>query len=92
MGSGRQPGKGHIELDNEGALTIKPLGKPSYRHEYAFEQRGAGGDSVYRLQRHFVERMLDGAPFAQSPEDYLKSVRAMEACYTSAATGQVVRL
>lgn len=84
--------KGHLELASDGELRIKLLGQPSYRHDYAFERRGFTGDSVYATQRHFAERMLDGAPFEQSPEDYLKSVRAMEACYTSAATGEVVRL
>lgn len=85
-------GKGHIELDNDGVLTIKPLGAPSYPHDYTFERRGFGGDCVYTLQRHFTDRMLEGAPFEVPPEDYLKSVQAMEACYASAATGEVVRL
>ncbi len=84
--------KGHVELDNDGVLTIKPLGKPSYRHDYTFERRGFGGDCVYALQRHFADRMIDGAPFEVAPEDYLKTVRVMEACYASAASGEVVRL
>jgi predicted dehydrogenase len=84
--------KGHVELDNDGALTIKPLGQPSYRHAYPCERRGFGGDCVYALQRHFVDCMLDGAPFAVAPEDYLKSVQVMEACYASAAAGEVIRL
>ena len=53
--------------------------------------RGFAGDCVYALQRHFVERMSDGAPFESTGEDYLRTVRAMEACYASAAAGQVVR-
>ncbi len=85
-------GKGHLELDNDGGLAIKPLGAASYRHAYTFERRGFGGDCVYALQRHFADRMLDGAPFAVPPEDYLKSVQAMEACYASAASGQAVHL
>lgn len=85
-------GKGHIELNNDGDLTIKPLGKPSYQHTYSFERRGFGGDCVYALQRHFTDRMLDGAPFDVPPTDYLMTIRAMEACYTSAASGAVVTL
>jgi predicted dehydrogenase len=84
--------KGHVELDNDGKLTVKLLGEPSYQHAYTLNRRGFGGDCVYALQRHFADRMLDGAPFEVPPDDYLKSVQAMEACYASAATGQVVDL
>jgi predicted dehydrogenase len=84
--------KGHLELDYNGDITIKPLGQPSFRHEYFHEDRGFAGDCVYAVQRHFVDRMLDGRPFESTGEDYLVTVRAMEACYTSAATGDVVRL
>jgi len=84
--------KGHLELDYNGDITIKPLGKPSDRHDYFHEDRGFAGDCVHALQRHFVDRMLDGRPFETTGEDYLRTVEAMEACYTSAETGEVVRL
>ena len=84
--------KGHLELDYNGDITIKPLGKPSFRHEYFHEDRGFAGDCVYALQRHFVDRMLDGGPFESCGEDYLRSVKVVEACYVSAKTGDVVRL
>jgi D-apiose dehydrogenase len=82
--------KGHLELDLEGNLTLKPLGQPSRPHDYRHTREGFAGDSVYELQRHFVDRMLDGGPFESSGEDYLKSTALMEACYRSAATNQVV--
>lgn len=84
--------KGHLALDTNGDITIKPLGQPSYRHAYPHEDRGFAGDCVHHLQRHFVDRMLKGEPFESSGEDYLVTVRVMEACYTSAITGEVVRL
>jgi len=82
--------KGHVELDLDGNLTLKLLGQPSRRLDYPHTREGFAGDCVYAIQRHFVDRMLDGAPFESTGEDYLKSTALMEACYRSHATGQVV--
>ncbi len=82
--------QGHLELDLDGNLALKLLGQPSRKHEYPHSRDGFAGDCVYALQRHFVDRMLDGAPFENTGEDYLKSTALMEACYRSHATGQVV--
>jgi predicted dehydrogenase len=84
--------QGHLLLDTEGALYRKPLGAATYRHAYAMRDVGFAGDSVYALQRHFVEQFLAGAPFESSGEDYLKTVKVMEACYASAALNQVIDL
>lgn len=82
--------KGHLELDLEGNLTLKLLGQPSRRLDYPHTRQGFAGDCVYALQRHFVDRMADGAPFENTGEDYLKTSALVEACYRSHATGQVV--
>jgi predicted dehydrogenase len=82
--------KGHLELDLEGNLTLKLLGQPSRRIDYPRTREGFAGDCVYAIQRHFVDRMLDGAPFENTGENYLKSTALMEACYRSSATGQAV--
>jgi predicted dehydrogenase len=82
--------RGHLELDTNGGLTLKPLGQASRPHVYSHERRGFAGDSVYALQRHFVDAMRSGEPFESSGEDYLVNVRLVEACYQSAAAGQVV--
>ena len=84
--------KGHLELDLDGHLTLKLLGQPSCRLDYPHPREGFAGDCVYALQRHFVDRMLDGAPFENTGEDYLKSTALMEACYRSHATGRVERI
>ena len=42
------------------------------------------GDSVYFLQRHFVDCMISGREFESNGEDYLKTLRAVEAAYESA--------
>lgn len=82
--------KGRLELDLEGNLTLKLLGQPSRHIDYLRTREGFAGDCVYAIQRHFVDRMLDGAPFENTGEDYLKSTALMEACYRSSASGQAV--
>jgi len=44
-------------------------------------------DCVYAIQRHFVDRLADGAPFESTGDDYLKSTALMEACYQTNAGG-----
>lgn len=84
--------KGHLELDLEGNLTLKLLGQPARRLDYPHDRQGFAGDCVYAFQRHFTDRLLDGAPFESTGEDYLKTVALVEACYRSQETGQVVPL
>jgi predicted dehydrogenase len=83
---------GHLDLDLEGNLTLKLLGQPVRRVEYAHERKGFAGDCVYALQRHFVECMLTGREFESTGEDYLKTVELVEACYASHAGQHVVHL
>jgi predicted dehydrogenase len=82
---------GHLEMDATGAIRIKRLGEPVRAFDYDRPARGFAGDSVYALQRHFVDCLLAGAPFESAPEDYLRSMRAAEAAYESHRTGQTVR-
>jgi predicted dehydrogenase len=84
--------KGHVELDLEGNLSLKLLGQPTRALDYPHTREGFAGDCVYAIQRNFVDRMIDGAPFENTGEDYLKSTALMEACYESQTTGQVVGL
>jgi len=75
---------GSIRLATDGTLTVQPLGRPERRHDYAHERRGFGGDCVHATQRHFVTRLLDGAPFETEGADYLRALRVQEAFYESA--------
>lgn len=83
--------RGHLELDTEGNLSLKLLGQPSRLLDYPRDRHRFGGDCVYALQRHFVERMLDGVPFESTGEDYLRTVALVEACYRSQASGRAER-
>ena len=84
--------QGHLELANDGVITIKALGKDSCRHDYAPPKNGFTGDSVHALQRHFVNCYLNDSPFESEVDDYLKSVRLVELAYESAASGQAIPL
>lgn len=84
--------KASLSLHPDGRMRIKLLGQPGYDHKYTHIDRGLGGDSCYHLQKHFVDGFLKGAPFESGGEDYLKTLRVVEACYESAALDQVVRL
>jgi D-apiose dehydrogenase len=84
--------RGHLRLLPDGRMILKPLGEASFEHPYEHVDRGLGGDCTYHLQRHFVERLTSGGAFESSGQDYLRTLRAVEACYTSAAEGRVVTL
>lgn len=84
--------KGHVDLDLNGNLTIKLLGQPVRPHDYPHPRVGFAGDCVHAIQRHFVDRMLDGASFESTGDDYLISSQLVEACYRSAQNGQVEKI
>ena len=83
---------GHLTLDTEANLRVKPLGQRGYTAEYAHSNINFAGDCVYTLQRHFVDSMRSGAEFESSGEDYLKTLEVVDAVYESARRGDVVRL
>ncbi len=84
--------RGHLELDLEGNLTLKLLGQPAQRLDYPHTREGFAGDSVYAVQRHFVDSLRAGTPFESTGEDYLRTVALVEACYRSAESNQVVKI
>ena len=84
--------RGHLNLDTNGDIFIKHLGRPASQHEYRHRDVGFAGDCVHRLQEHFVDCVRNGTPFESTGEDYLRTIRVVEACYESAGSGEVVRL
>ncbi len=83
---------GHIAMDADSAMRIKPLGGPVRPIGYERANVNFAGDCVYRLQRHFVDCLISGREFESTGEDYLKTLAAVEAVYESSAEGKVVRL
>jgi predicted dehydrogenase len=53
---------------------------------------GYRGDSVRATQQHFLERLASGRPFESGGREYLKTFRAVETAYESAASGKAVRI
>ena len=84
--------RGHLAMDADSSMRIKPLGQDVRPVEYQRENLNFAGDCVYRLQRHFTDRMLDGGSFESTGEDYLKTLAVVDAVYASAESGEAVRL
>jgi predicted dehydrogenase len=78
---------GVLRLDGRGHLWLKPHGGEEHRHDYAFEDRGFGGDCVWRLQRHIVEHVQGGGPLENDGVSYLRNVEIEDAIYRSAERG-----
>jgi predicted dehydrogenase len=83
---------GHLTMDTESRIRVKPLGLPGYDVEYVRRNVNFTGDSVYALQRHFTACMLSGTEFESTGDDYLKTAAVVEAVYESARRNEVVRL
>ena len=83
---------GHLTLDTEANLRVKPLGQTGYDVDYPHCNINFGSDCVYTLQRHFVDSLRTGAEFEANGEDYLHTLAVVDAVYESARGGEVVRL
>lgn len=83
---------GHLSMDTEANIRIKPLGLPASDLLYEHENRNFAGDCVYRLQRHFVDCMLSGGEFESTGQDYLKTTEIVYAAYESARQSTIVPL
>ena len=84
--------RGHLAMDADSTMRIKPLGEPIRLVEYQRSNRNFAGDCVYRLQRHFVDRLLSGARFESHGADYLKTLVMVDAVYESASSGRAVTI
>lgn len=83
---------GHAEVDTDGRVRWTALGAhPTVVLENP-PRIGFAGDSVRALSAHFVEQVRSGQPFESEGSDYLATVRAVEACYRSAETGEAIHL
>ncbi len=81
---------GHLTMDTESNIRLKPLGGDGFQVDYPRANVNFCGDCVYFLQRHFTDCMLSGREFESNGEDYLKTLRVVEAVYESAGQGQAV--
>jgi predicted dehydrogenase len=82
-----------IAMTGEGDLSLRLYGAANDL-ALTFEKPATGykGDSILAMQRHFVESLRGGQLCESEGLDYLKTVRAVFACYESAACDAVVRI
>ena len=92
--SARIEGKrGFVRLERDGTMTVKPLHKSAFQHEYAVPTVGYRGDSARMALQHFAGCLASGEAFETEGEDYLNQVmRAVFAGYESADRRAAVKL
>ncbi|MFZ5828931.1 MAG: Gfo/Idh/MocA family protein [Planctomycetota bacterium] len=83
---------GSLRLFTDSRITLQPLGESEREVAYERADRNFAGDCCYWAQRHFVDRMIDGAPFETSGDDYLRTLAVQEAVYQSADTRSPVEV
>ncbi len=84
---------GFVRLDRDGTMTVKPLHRPAFQHEYAMPTAGYRGDSVRMALQHFTDCLSSSQPFETGGEGYLNQVmRAVFAGYRSAETRESIAL
>ncbi len=76
----RLDGDGRLFVRNHGHNTEEPV-------DYAWSDRGFGGDCVHAFQRHVIDHLLSAAPLETAATDYLKNLAIVEAAYRSDETG-----
>ncbi|MFN7929502.1 MAG: Gfo/Idh/MocA family oxidoreductase [Blastocatellia bacterium] len=81
-----------LRMTPQGELFIRAYGQDERKHEYEIPVMGYKGDSVFAAQQHYAACLRNGMPCETEGDVYLHTVRAMFACYESAATGRVITL
>jgi predicted dehydrogenase len=84
--------EGKLRLDMEGRIFLTLRGATETEHPYHIPSNGWKGGCTIATQQHFIDGLLQGTPFETNGPDYLKSVKAMFACYESMKTNRVVQL
>jgi predicted dehydrogenase len=88
---GQTSGDAWFEGD-EGRLVLDGAGHLHLGGRQVWTNPGVGyrGDSVFNAFVHFAARLRDGLPFETGIDEYLPSIAAMEAAYSSAERGCAV--
>jgi predicted dehydrogenase len=77
----------------EGVLRLHGEGEVWMGSERVFDPAGISGykgDSCRATQQHFIDCLISGESFETSPQEYLKTVGAVQAAYRSAAENRAV--
>ncbi len=84
--------EGKLRLDENGAIFYTPRGDTEREHHYIIPQNGWKGGCAIATQQHFIDGLRNHAAYESSGFEYLKTVRAVYACYESAKSMQVISL
>ena len=80
---------GALRLDGDGRLFLRTHGSNDEEEiTYEWQDRGFGGDCVYRLQRHVVDHLLGRGPVMNTGAEYLANLRIEQAVYEADRLGQ----
>lgn len=73
-----------LRLDGDGRLFLRGHGRNDEEEiAYDWQDRGFGGDCVYRFQRHVVDHLRQGTPVVNTGAEYLSNLRVEQAVYES---------
>ncbi len=84
---------GILRLDGDGRLFFRAHGSNDEEPvDYRWDDRGFGGDCVYRLQRHVIQHLGHSQPLMNTAREYLNNLRIEEAIYESHRAGRRILL
>jgi predicted dehydrogenase len=76
-----------LRMSPDGRLWIIDVGQSERPHGFDIPDAGYKGDSVFATQRHLLRCLHSGEQSESDGRDYLNTVKAVFACYTSATNG-----
>jgi len=75
--------QGSLILHTNGEITHKPLGLAACKIPFKPTENGFSGDSVYACQLHFIQGIVTNSPFETGIQEYMKTLKVVEAIYQS---------
>jgi predicted dehydrogenase len=75
---------GQLRLDGHGRLFLRPHGGVESEHAYAWQERGYGGDCVFRQTEAALAHVTSGTPVPNTARAWLRNMEIEEAIYRSA--------
>jgi predicted dehydrogenase len=83
---------GQLRLDGHGRLFLRPHRGTEREHAYAWDNRGYGGDCVFRQCAAALAHVANGAPVPNVARAWLRNMEVEEAIYRSAEEGRFVNV
>ncbi|MEW2444706.1 Gfo/Idh/MocA family protein [Micromonospora marina] len=80
-----------LEVADDGTMTVLRRDGRTARHDYRIPDGWKGGCAT-AAQQNFVDALRGRAEAETPAADYVRTMRVVEACYQSAASGQAVRI